>query len=50
MGRLTMEFDPSDMTEEEIEKFRKAPIIEKVCLCRSVGTVCWCTVLAQMCV
>jgi hypothetical protein len=30
MGRLNVEFDPEDMTEEQIENFRKAPIMEKL--------------------
>ena len=30
MGRLSVEFDPEDMTEQQIEEFHNAPVIEKV--------------------
>ena len=30
MGRKSVEFDPEDMTEKQIEEFQNAPIIEKV--------------------
>ena len=40
MGRLNVEFDPEDMTEEQIENFRKAPIMEKVVMNSLLFALC----------